>query len=251
MAVSKTDKDGVITALVVVSCILGSLLCVVVLFFMSYGEANADTTTIKPEIKPYEIPTFTGEKVEWEKIKPAINPLKTIDGDYIQRIVTNCYPEKPWGIELSAKAGLQYRKTIEGEITTSDSSPYYAGIVFNMPLYSGTEIDMMRNREYKRRIHTASTITELIKAVALKRRAERMMGLYLSLEKRSQARVKNGIVSVDEQIAYLEKVAHTQADLDQANASIEGSRISLVAQCRPDVSEQVNRIILSEIYPEN
>jgi hypothetical protein len=241
--VSKTrvTKD----AFMICACFIWSILAVLIALFIPIEAKGASS------VSPYEIPTFTGEKVEWGKIKPAINPLPTIDGDYLQGIVTNCYPEKPWSIELSAKAGIQYRKTIEGEITTSDSSPYYAGIVFNMPLYSGSEVDMMRNREYKRRIATAGTISELIKAVALKRRAQRMMGLYLSLEKRSQARVKNGIVSVNEQIMYLEKVANTQAELDQANASIEGSRISLVAQCRPEVAEDVNNIILSEIYPES
>ena len=243
MEASRTDKK------LLAMFTLWIVFAVVVIFYISCGTARADNTTT--HIKPYEIPTFTGEKVEWDKIKPAINPLKTIDGDYLQSVVTNCYPEKPWGIELNFKAGAQYRATVSNEITTSDSSPYYAGIVFNMPLYSGAEVDMMRNREYKRRIATAGTISELISAVALRRRAQRMMGLYLSLEKRSQARVKNGIVSVDEQIMYLEKVAHTQAELDQARASIEGSRISLVAQCRPDVSEQVNNLILSEIYPDS
>ncbi len=201
----------------------------------------------KIEIKPYAMPTFTGETVNWHKIKPAINPLPEMDGDYIFEAVRNCYPIKPWGVEVSLKAGANYRDSVQNEIATSDSSKYYAGIVFNMPLYSGTEVEKERDREYKRRIKTADTIASLIKAVAKKRRAERLMGLYLSLEKRSQERVKQGIVSVDEQIGYLEKVAKTQADYDQALADIEGERISLVAQCRPDVSERVNTLILQEI----
>lgn len=198
-------------------------------------------------VHPYEIPTFTGDKVDWHTIKPAINPLPKVKADYLFTIVNNCYPIKPWGIEVSAKAGINYRAQVAGEITTSDSSPYYAGIVFNMPLYSASEMDKKANREYTRRLKTSDTITKLIRAVAKRRRAERMMGLYLSLEQRSQERVRQGIVSVDEQIKYLEKVAKTQADYDSAIADMEGARISLVAQCRPDVAEQVNSIIVSEI----
>ncbi len=201
----------------------------------------------KIEIEPYAMPTFTGEPVNWHKIKPAINPLKAIDGDYLFNQVNKCYPIKPWGITVKLKGGVNYRETVANEIASSDSSKYYAGIVFNMPLYSGVEIDKEANREYNRRLKTSDIIAKLMTSVAKKRRAERLMGLYLSLEKRSQERVKQGIVSVDEQILYLEKTAQTQADLDTANAEIEGARISLVAQCRPEVSEKVDSLIRSEI----
>jgi hypothetical protein len=32
-------------------------------------------TEIKPDtVPPYQVPTFTGENIEWHKLKPAINP---------------------------------------------------------------------------------------------------------------------------------------------------------------------------------
>jgi hypothetical protein len=132
-------------------------------------------------------------------------------------------------------------------VQTYDSQNYYAGIVANMPLYSDIEIDKDRKVEYQRREQTAMTIKEMLSAVAAKRRAERMMGLYLSLEKRAQARIETGVAPVDEQISYLEKVATTQGELDTAEAAIEGSRLALIGQCRPEVLDEVNNYILSEI----
>jgi hypothetical protein len=132
-------------------------------------------------------------------------------------------------------------------VQTYDSQSYYAGIVANMPLYSDTEIDKDRKLEYQRRIQSTGTIKELLSAVATKRRAERMMGLYASLEKRAQVRIEEGIAPVDEQIGYLEKVAATQGELDTAEAAIEGARLALIGQCRPEVVDEVNNYILSEI----
>jgi hypothetical protein len=100
-------------------------------------------------------------------------------------------------------------------------------------------------------MQTTDTIKALLTAVASKRRAERLMGLYEALEARSKERVKQAITPVEEQIAYLEKVATTQGELDAANAAIEASRLALIGQCRPEVEEQVNDYILREIGERN
>jgi hypothetical protein len=201
-----------------------------------------------PEIKPFEIPTYTGKPVDWNKNKSAINKLPTIDGDAIFKIINRCYPLKSgFGLDISLRAGLTYKPSNNSQINTLDSNNYYAGIVANMPLYSDVEIDKDRKLEYQRRMQTTDTIKALLTGVATKRRAERLMGLYEALEERSKERVKQGIVSPDEQITFLEKVATTQGELDQANATIEASRLALIGQCRPEVVDEVNRYILSEI----
>jgi hypothetical protein len=204
-----------------------------------------------PNIQPYEIPTFTGEPVDYHKVKPAIDAKKKIDGDAIFQIINRCYPLKSgFGLEINLRGGVNYKpapSTGSTTVQTYDSQSYYAGIVANMPLYSDIEIDKDRKVEYQRREQTASTIKEMLTAVAAKRRAERMMGLYSSLEKRAQARISTGVAPVDEQIGYLEKVATTQGELDAAEASIEGSRLALIGQCRPEVLDEVNNYILSEI----
>ncbi len=203
-----------------------------------------------PVIEPYQIPTFTGAPVDWHKMKPAINPKRAVNGDAIFNTINKCYPLKSgFGLDVSFRSGLNYRPDTSNTTTiqTADSQSYYAGIVANMPLYSDVEIDKDRKIEYQRRMQTTSTIKEMLLAIAAKRRAERMMGLYLSLEKRSQARIEEGIAPVDEQIGYLEKVATTQGELDAANAGIESARLALIGQCRAELVEQVNAYIVEEI----
>ncbi len=203
-----------------------------------------------PQIKPFEIPTYTGKPVDWHNPKPAINKLPTVDGDEIFKIINRCYPLKSgFGLDVSLKAGATYRSTDSNtlQINTLDSNTYYAGIVASMPLYSDVEIDKDRKIEYQRRMQTTETIKALLSGVATKRKAERLLGLYEALEARSKERIKQGIAPVDEQIGFLEKVAANQGELDLANATIEASRLALIGQCRPDVVEQVNNYILREI----
>lgn len=209
-------------------------------------NVQADEKEIVP---PYQVPTFTGEQIDWHKMKPAINPAKTVDADLIVETVNACYPVPAMNVELGLKVGATFKPPTTGAMVQSlDASQYYAGIVASMPLYSGVEIDKEQKLAIERKLNTANVVAQMLTALSTKRRAERMLGLYLSLEKRSQKRVQDGIVAVDEQIAMLEKVATTQGELDAANAQIEGARLSLIHQCKPEDAERLNNFILSEIY---
>ncbi len=220
------------------------------LFFSLLLQSASAEESKPPDIKPFEIPSYTGKAVDWHNPKPAINALPKIDSDAIFKAVNRCYPLKSgFGLDISLKAGATYKDTANNstQINTLDSNRYYAGIVANMPLYSDVEIDKERKLEYQRRMQTTDTIKALLTGVATKRRAERLMGLYEALEKRAQERIKNGLAETAEQITFLEKVATTQGELDQANASIEASRLALIGQCRPDAEQEVNDYILSQI----
>jgi hypothetical protein len=223
-------------------------------FILKYFN-NQRVENKPPTIKPYQVPSFTGATVDWNNIKPAIEPKKKINGDVIFQIINKCYPLKSgFGLEVSLRSGLNYKPSTKNTnggndtvVQTYDSQNYYAGIVANMPLYSDVEIDKERKLEYQRRMQTTETIKGLLTAVATKRRAERLMELYTSLELRARARVRESIASTEEQITYLEKVATTQGDLDAAEAAIVGSRLALIGQCRSEVVEEVNNYILLEI----
>jgi hypothetical protein len=200
-------------------------------------------------VPPYQVPTFTGENTDWHKMKPAINPAKTVNADLIVETVNRCYPVPAMNIEIGLRAGTTFKPPTTGAtVNTLDAAQYYAGIVATMPLYSGVEIDKEQKLAIDRKLKTVEAVAQMLTALSTKRRAERMLGLYLSLEKRSQKRVQDGIVSVDEQINALEKVATTQGELDAANATIEGSRLALIHQCKAEDVERLNNFILSEIY---
>lgn len=229
--------------------LIGFLVFFIFIAFVTINTAHAVEEHKPPLIESYQIPTFTGAPVDWRKNKPAIDAKRKIDGDAIFRMINKCYPLKSgFGLEVNLRGGVNYRpNSTNTTIQTVDSQAYYTGIVANMPLYSDVEIDKDRKMEYQRREQTSGSIQAMLTAVAAKRRAERMMGLYLSLETRSKARIENGIAPVDEQIGYLEKVASTQGELDTAEAAIEGTRLALIGQCRPEVVDQVNNYILTEI----
>jgi len=213
------------------------------------SQSQSVTNSKVETVQPYQVPTFTGVDADWHKIKPAINPAKTVNADLIVQTVNACYPVPSMQIEVGLKVGSTFRPPTTGATVQSlDASQYYAGIVASMPLYSGVEIDKEQKLAIDRKLKTVDSVAQLLTALSTKRRAERMLGLYLSLEKRSQKRVQEGIVSVDEQIGALEKVATTQGELDAANATIEGSRLSLIHQCKTDDIERLNNFILSEIY---
>lgn len=222
-----------------------AMLAIVFLLFLlllvSVKAARADEL-------PYQVPTFTGENIDFHAVKPAPNPAKTVNADLIVDTVNSCYPVPAMNLEITAKVGTNYRPTTSNTIQTADSSQYYAGVVASMPLYSGVEIDKEQKLAIDRKEKTASLVAQMLTALSIKRRTERMLTLYASLEKRSQKRVADGIVAVDEQISFLEKVATTQGELDDANAKIEGSRLALIHQCTDDDVERLNNFILSEIF---
>lgn len=221
---------------------------VLLLAFSLCAYAEETPTTPREIAPPYQVPTFTGENIDFHEIKPALNPAKTVDADLITRTVNACYPVPAMNLDVSVKVGTNYRPTNSNTIQTADSASYYAGVVASMPLYSGVEIDKEQKLAIDRKEKTAGLVAQMLTALSTKRRAERMLTLYASLEKRSQKRVADGIVAVDEQIGYLEKVAQTQGELDGANAQIEGSRLALIHQCTDHDIERLNNFILSEIY---
>ncbi|MCX8050160.1 MAG: hypothetical protein N3A55_10960 [Methylohalobius sp.] len=198
-----------------------------------------------PKVPPYQIPTFDGKARDFREPIPPIAPAPEVDGDVIFQMVVNCFPERvKWGIEIDAVAGSRWQdRSGISAFDTSGLARHYVGIVARMPLYSATEINRERQEEYRRRQEVAENIQKLLLGLSNRRRAQRELGLYTSLEARAQKRVAMGLVEASEQISYLEKVAQAQAALDAATAQIEGARLALVGQCRDEVAEEVNRYL--------
>jgi hypothetical protein len=200
-----------------------------------------ETAPSPPEVKPYKIPTLNGQTRDFHYI-PPIKLSKVIDADEVFRMIINCFPERPkWGIEIKSVAGLRY--TEQNTVSTFDTaglSRYYAGIVAEMPLYSAEELHKQRTQEYQRRGEVATNVAALLKALADRDRALRLIGIDESVEARSQIRVYEGIAPAEEQIGYLKEVASRTGDLVTAEASITAARLALAGQCRDELADQVN-----------
>ena len=195
-----------------------------------------------PEVKPFELPTLTGEKVDYQGYMDPLEPAPVLDSDGIFRQAVNCYPEPTrFNVELNLEAGL---RSVHGEqgVVTADNTTLgkeYIGIVASMPLFSASEQNRQREREYLRRTATSELIGRFLTAIAVRvNHARREITLYRALETRSQVRVKKGIVSTDEQVAYMEKLLGAHKTLIQAE--ITSARLAIAGQCADDKRPVLN-----------
>jgi len=202
-----------------------------------------------PDIQPFELPTLKGKAPHFITPAPALKSAPQIDPDAIFTVVNNCYPEKTkFKIDLSLVAGVrssidQFNRSDWPEITD-----HYIGVVGEMPLYSTTEQAREREWEHKRRVNTASNVATFAQALANRNHAYREMGLYLVMEARSQARVRQGIANITEQVGFLEKVAAAQRDILKFEAQIVENRLALISMCDTARAERVNQYLKKLVY---
>jgi hypothetical protein len=207
-----------------------------------------------PHVAPFELPTFDGEKRNHRDYIPPLVPSPEIDADALYKAALNCYPgPSKWRIDVGLEAG--YRLGGVHTLDDTEIGGHYVGIVARMPIYSVTELDREREREYRRRTETAKLVGELIQAVAKRNAAHRMLGLYSALESRSQVRVQRGIVDSGEQVGYLEKVSTAYEQLIMQRATITEKRLALVSLCRPSTAPALDEYLqvitaLPKLQPE-
>lgn len=196
-----------------------------------------------PEPIPYQAPTFDGSVPDWRQPLDPLQHPRALDADGLARAVERCYPARSnWSAEVSLEGRWgEYADAAESGVQLADE---WIGIVAKVPLWSSSERDREREREYMRRTANAQLIGGLLLAVAERDRHLREWGLYRSLEARSRARVAQGYAPTDEQIGWMEKTAAAHSAAISATAQIEQARLSLVEQCRPAARGAVNAYIL-------
>ena len=194
-----------------------------------------------PKIQPYEIPTFGGKRnfkdapAQWQK-------APKIDGDAVFRTIIACYPTKSrWNLDVDLQASVRNSNAVD--VTGTVIGKNMVGIVARMPLYSATEMDREREREYRRRTDTAGKVAEFVGQLATRNQALRVLALSAAMESRAQIRVNEGIADADEQIKFLEKVASAENQLITAEAKAMDARMSLVAMCRDEEADRVNEYL--------
>jgi hypothetical protein len=202
-----------------------------------------------PEVKPFELPTLKGKSPHFNTPIPALRAAPVIDPDAIFNIITHCYPEKSkFKIDVSLVAGVKSSIDQYDNTDWPDITEHYIGIVGEMPLYSTTEQARERQWEYQRRTATATTVAAFAAALANRNHAYREIGLYLALEARSQARVKQGIANVAEQVTLLEKVAAAQRNILTFEAKIVEHRLSLISMCDNLRAPNINSYLQNLAY---
>lgn len=149
-------------------------------------------TQTPPEIQPFELPTLSGEKVDYNGYINPLEPAPRLDADGIFEQTVNCYPEPTrFNVELNLEGGLRTQGMVTADNTTIGRE--YVGIVARMPLYSANEMNREREREYLRRTKTSELIGTFLTAIATRNHARREIALYRALESRSQVRVQKAL----------------------------------------------------------
>ena len=175
--------------------------------------------------EPYELPLLEDSQA----IEKPILPAPEVDFQKVFNLASNCSPTKSIWDNVDIKLQGNYREI--QQTSTDDFGRYYIGIVAEMPLFTGAEITRQRTEEEKRRQDIAKDISDYKDAVANYRLAQRMLGLYASLETRAKERIKAGITPTKEQVTYLEKTADAWRDKITHKSTIEKLRLALTSRC--------------------
>ncbi len=198
--------------------------------------------------KPFELETLTGNKTDIFIFDDNYKEIEQINSKSVFNRVKSCFPVlSNFDMDLSFKAGYKTNKTFAGE-----QDKFYSGIVFKMPLFSSADNARFREIEYKRRQDLSKLINNFISQITKRNLAKRMIGLYKNLEQREQLRVRTGIehkkgslITVADQVKYLEKLAKEQQKKYEAIAEIDSIKLQLIAHC------QTNKMDLMDIYLTN
>ena len=210
----------------------------------SFWPWNNNNNKPPPEFKPYRLPTMEGDSRSYHDNLPPLVKAPAIDPDLVFNSVMTCYPA-PSNFNIDVELRGQLRSAAGGDdlFETTDIGSNYVGIVARMPIYSHTEIDRERDREFNRRTVTAASVAQFVAAVATRNHAIRELALHRSLEARAAIRVQQGIVGASEQVTYLEKVASGQRALIQAEAEIMESRLAMAALCDPAKQDRMSQYL--------
>lgn len=205
--------------------------------YWPWAEGEAEKP---PEIQTYQLPTMAGDGVDYHSKPAPLAKAPALDPDAIYQTVLRCYPEKSkFDVDISLRASVRSADVLDENDLSSGLGKSYVGIVANMPLYSGRELDREREREYVRRKDTAKAVAAFIASIASRNQAMRELALYRSLEARSAIRVQTGIIEASEQVGYLEKVATAQEKLVKDETQIMENRLLLAGMCDPLNAERI------------
>ena len=184
--------------------------------------------------EPFILPTLDGSHgielpaAEPERAKPAIKARA------LYQAVQDCYPAQSLfrpELALKARASTSKSLTMSDVGAVSTGSRGSVDLVLSIPLWSASELERDREKEYTRRVKASDNVGALIEAEANIAVKERALILARALEKRARERVMQGVADTAEQVAQLKDVVTLEADLIGSRAAIEKAKLALEANC--------------------
>lgn len=198
-----------------------------------------------PANKVFELPTFSGQTPDFHNVPVLDRQPPRTDFDAVFATVLACYPQKSmFRLDIEAQAVASTASLLNQDNTAAGR--HYVQIVAKMPLFSTTEYDRVTQFEANIRAKIAEDITAFFEALAMSTQAHRELGLYSTLESRSQARVARGLVDMSEQVEYAKRSIEAAQKVTKWDTAIDGLRVKLTAYCRdsqiPVVSSYLQQV---------
>lgn len=214
------------------------------------GEEKRETESEEGERKPFLLPTYSGDKTSHHA-----PPKPKASGPYPEPRELYDYALRCWPAASYMRAEISVEGRAQNVTTTGvDESGIMrnlgrnsAALVARIPLYSATELDREREREYMRRTKLADSVGNFITALTDRHKTNRELELMRALEKRSQKRVQIGVTDTAEQVGYLQKVVNLEGELVKQRGLLEKSRLELIGHCKVDEADGMDRYLLQYI----
>lgn len=202
------------------------------------------------EKKPFELPTYSGEKPSiYPPEKPA-KPGAIPDARDLYDRALSCWPSQTYmraEVFVEGRARTETGTYLDTSGTVATTGKTSAALVARIPLYSAAELDREREREFARRTKIADAVGELVAALADRHRMRRELEITRALERRSQERIKIGVAETAEQVRYLEKVASLESELLKQHGTIQKARLILVGHCTANAGDALDRHLVQYI----
>ena len=203
-------------------------------------------STPTAESRPWAVPLFSGDDQQTHHAPAKPKPPGPVPEarDLWDRALT-CWPV---GSLMNAEVSLEGRaRNVRGSdfdgTTITQGSRSWVGIVAKIPLWNGAEVERERQREFQRRTKAAEAVGAMLTALTDGERVKRETELVRALERRSQERVRLGVVETSEQVRYLEKVAALESESLKYGASVQRARLDLLALCSAERVEELDQFI--------
>lgn len=194
--------------------------------------------------RQFELPTYSGEKPSHYPPEKPGKPGQLPDSRELYERVLACWPAPSYmraEVSLIGRFRNDQSSFLDETGNISNASRASVGLLARIPLYSASEMDREREREYMRRVKVADSVGAFLSVLAERQKNRRELELMRALERRSQERVKIGVAETGEQVRYLEKVAGLEGTLLQQRGQIEKSRLELIGHCSAATADGIDR----------
>jgi hypothetical protein len=207
--------------------------------FLQYELSPSSTS----QPRPFSLPTFDDKNRDFHVVELGAPPEVKLDFDTVFSKIEQCFPIRSY---FSDKTDLKLSDNLSSPVTpnaniavthNSDNSLY------NIPFEGGSSERRLIILEAEMRLKIIDLVSQFFQALEQVRYNDRALNFYQSLEQRAKERVQRGIVGVDEQVLYLEKVIKTEHDLNEWRVKFNSSRLSLTAFCKDDQRVQLNQFL--------